>query len=280
MSYESSLEKHSKDRLVQDCFADAEKMQGLIRDVEKIDGNVGAVAHALVDIMRQLCHNKDTVSLHLLCSQLAQKPHTLDILLLFEMVPAILQPLCQLLDNWHYEEDQGEYQPIYEEFGSILLLILAFSYRYNLTAADMGIMSPDSSVAKILTSAHVSRERDDLSDQEKGHVTGWIKGLFSSDSGGLGDDLMSSCTPHDFHSLVATIFQNIVVAYAHGYLKDEALKGGIECAYLFLGLQVLGLMLPALLCSGLLTVLSQTSSIPFSYPPWSPHYVSWQTICG
>ncbi|KAG6101858.1 hypothetical protein E4U30_000917 [Claviceps sp. LM220 group G6] len=228
MSYESSLEKHSKDRLVQDCFADAEKMQGLIRDVEKIDGNVGAVAHALVDIMRQLCHNKDTVSLHLLCSQLAQKPHTLDILLLFEKVPAILQPLCQLLDNWHYEEDQGEYQPIYEEFGSILLLILAFSYRYNLTAADLGIMSPDSSVAKILTSAHVSRERDDLSDQEKGHVTGWIKGLFSSDSGGLGDDLMSSCTPHDFHSLVATIFQNIVVAYAHGYLKDEALKGGIE----------------------------------------------------
>ncbi|KAG5943375.1 hypothetical protein E4U60_006702 [Claviceps pazoutovae] len=228
MSYESSLEKHSKDRLVQDCFGDAEKMQGLIRDVEKIDGNVGAVAHALVDIMRQLCHNKDTVSLHLLCSQLAQKPHTLDILLLFEKVSAILQPLCQLLDNWHYEEDQGEYQPIYEEFGSILLLILAFSYRYNLTAADMGIMSPDSSVAKILTSAHVSRERDDLSDQEKGHVTGWIKGLFSSDSGGLGDDLMSSCTPHDFHSLVATIFQNIVVAYAHGYLKDEALKGGIE----------------------------------------------------
>ncbi|KAG6201677.1 hypothetical protein E4U34_006171 [Claviceps purpurea] len=228
MSYESSLEKHSKDRLVQDCFADAEKMQGLIRDVEKIDGNVGAVAHALVDIMRQLCHNKDTVSLHLLCSQLAQKPHTLDILLLFEKVSAILQPLCQLLDNWHYEEDQGEYQPIYEEFGSILLLILAFSYRYNLTAVDMGIMSPDSSVAKILTSAHVSRERDDLSDQEKGHVTGWIKGLFSSDSGGLGDDLMSSCTPHDFHSLVATIFQNIVVAYAHGYLKDEALKGGIE----------------------------------------------------
>ncbi|KAG6031713.1 hypothetical protein E4U19_007962 [Claviceps sp. Clav32 group G5] len=228
MSYESSLEKHSKDRLVQDCFADAEKMQGLIRDVEKIDGNVGAVAHALVDIMRQLCHNKDTVSLHLLCSQLAQKPHTLDILLLFEKVSAILQPLCQLLDNWHYEEDQGEYQPIYEEFGSILLLILAFSYRYNLTAPDMGIMSPDSSVAKILTSAHVSRERDDLSDQEKGYVTGWIKGLFSSDSGGLGDDLMSSCTPHDFHSLVATIFQNIVVAYAHGYLKDEALRGGIE----------------------------------------------------
>ncbi|KAG6003697.1 hypothetical protein E4U21_001805 [Claviceps maximensis] len=228
MSYEPSLEKHSKERLVQDCLADADKIQGLIRDLEKMDGNVGAVAQALVDVMRQLCHNKETMSLKMLCSQLAQKPQTLDIILLFEKLPAVLGPLCQLLDNWHYEEDQGEYQPIYEEFGSILLLILAFSYRFNLTAADIGIVSPDSSVAKILSRAHVSRERDDLTDQEKGHVTGWIKGLFDSDSGGLGDDLMSSCPPQDFHLLVATIFQNIVMAYTYGYLNDEALKGGIE----------------------------------------------------
>ncbi|KAG5978763.1 hypothetical protein E4U55_005966 [Claviceps digitariae] len=228
MSYEPSLEKYSKDRLVQDCLADADKIQGLIRDLEKMDGNVGAAAQALVDVMRQLCHNKETMSLKMLCSQLAQKPQTLDILLLFEKLPAVLEPLCQLLDSWQYEEDQGEYQPIYEEFGCILLLILAFSYRYNLRAVDVGIVSPDSSVAKILSSAHVSRARDDLTDLEKGHITGWIKGLFDSDSGGLGDDLMSSCPPQDFHLLVATIFQNIVVAYTHGYLNDEALKGGIE----------------------------------------------------
>ncbi|GAO17031.1 hypothetical protein UVI_02021950 [Ustilaginoidea virens] len=182
MSYEPSLEKYAKDKLVQDCLADADKIQGLIRDVEKTDGNAGAVAQALVD----------------------------------------------LLDNWQYEEDQGEYQPIYEEFGSILLLVLAFAYRYNLTAADIGISSPDSTVARILTRAHVSRERDELTDQEKGHVSGWIHGLFDSDSGGLGDDLMSSCPPQDFYLLVASIFQNIVVAYTYGYLSDDALKGGVE----------------------------------------------------
>lgn len=169
------------------------------------------------------------MSLKLLCSQLAQKPQTLDILLLFEKLPTILDPLCQLLDNWRYEEDQGEYQPIYEEFGSILLLVLAFAYRYNLTAADIGIMSPDSSIAKILSRAHISRERDELTEQEKGHMSGWIHGLFDTESGGLGDDLMSSCPPQDFYLLVASLFQNIVVAYTYGYLNDETLKGGVEC---------------------------------------------------
>lgn len=182
--------------------------------------------------MRQLCNNKETMSLKLLCSQLAQKPQILDILLLFEKLPAILDPLCQLLDNWRYEEDQGEYQPIYEEFGSILLLVLAFAYRYNLTAADIGITSPDSCIAKILGRAHISRDGDELTEQEKGHLSGWIHGLFA-DSGGLGDDLMSSCPPHDFYLLVASLFQNIVVAYTYGYLSDETLKGGIECKLFF-----------------------------------------------
>lgn len=183
----------------------------------------------VLQVMRQLCNSKETMSLKILCSQLAQKPQYLDILLLFEKLPNILDPLCQLLDNWRYEEDQGEYQPIYEEFGSILLLVLAFAYRYNLSATDIGITSPDSSIAKILGRAHIARRMDELSEQEKGHISGWIQGLFDSESGGLGDDLMSSCPPQDFYLLVASIFQNVTVAYTYGYLNDEGLKGGIEC---------------------------------------------------
>lgn len=181
--------------------------------------------------MRQLCHNKETMSLKLLCGQLAQKPLSLDVLLLFEKLPTILEPLCQLLDNWRYEEDQGEYQPVYEEFGAILLLVLAFAYRYNLTPADIGIQSPESCVAKILSRGHISRSHNELTEQENAHLNGWIHGLFDSEAGGLGDDLMSSCPPQDFYLLVATLFQNIVVAYTHGFLSDETLKGGIECEY-------------------------------------------------
>ncbi|KAL7925274.1 mediator complex, subunit Med5 [Trichoderma austrokoningii] len=228
MSYEPSQEKYSKEKLVQSCLSDPDKIQALIRDMDKMDGNVGAVCQALVELLRQLCHNKDTMSLKLLCSQLVQRLQCLDILLLFEKLPTILEPICQLLDGWRYEEDQGEYQPVYEEFGAILLLVLAFAYRYSLTPADIGIMSQDSNVAKIIGRAHISRELDELSAQENGHLGGWIHGLFDSDAGGLGDDLMSSCPPAEFYLLIATLFQNIVIAYTQGFLTDDALRSGVE----------------------------------------------------
>lgn len=169
------------------------------------------------------------MSLKLLCSQLAQKPLSLDVMLLFEKPATILHPLCDLLDNWKYDEDQGEYQPVYEEFGSILLLVMAFAYRYNLSVSDLGIVSPDSFVSKLFGQGHQSRVFDELSEQQKGHLDGWIHGLFDSEAGGLGDELMSSCPPQDFYLLVSTLFQNIVLAFSTGHLSEESLRGGVEC---------------------------------------------------
>lgn len=50
MSYEPSLEKYSKDKLVQGCLSDPEKIQGLVQELDKMDGNVGAVCQALVEV--------------------------------------------------------------------------------------------------------------------------------------------------------------------------------------------------------------------------------------
>jgi len=168
------------------------------------------------------------MSLKALCSQLARKPSSLDIMLLFDKSTSILQPICELLDNWHYDEDQGEYQPVYEEFGSILLLLLSFTYRYNLSPIDLGIRAPDSFVLKLLNQGHVSRAMDDLTEQEQRHLDGWIRGLFDNESGGLGDELMSSCPPQDFYLLVPTLFHHIVLGYSTKNLSDEGLKGGLE----------------------------------------------------
>lgn len=54
MSYEPSLEKYSTDKLVQNCLSDPDRIQGLIRELDKMDGNVGAVARALVEVSSRL----------------------------------------------------------------------------------------------------------------------------------------------------------------------------------------------------------------------------------
>ena len=168
------------------------------------------------------------MSLKTLCLFLVKKLPSLDVMLLFDKPITILQPICDLLDNWHYDEDQGEYQPVYEEFGCILLLVLLFTHRYDLITIDLGIRTPDSFVAKLLNRGHLSRAYDELNTQEQSHLDGWIRGLFDNESGGLGDELMSSCPPQDFYLLVPTLFHHIVLACSTKNLSDESLKGGLE----------------------------------------------------
>ncbi|KAL1869677.1 hypothetical protein VTK73DRAFT_3051 [Phialemonium thermophilum] len=220
--------RYVKENLVQQCLADPERLQKLVGELEGMDGNAGAACQAVAEVMGQLCKNKETMALKQLCSQLARKPLSLDVLLLFNKAETLLQPLCELLDNWRYEEDQGEYQPVYEEFGAILLLLLAFAYRYDLSPADFKINSSDSFVARLLAKSQVGRPLEDLSEQEKGHIGGWVHGLFGSDAGGLGDELMSSCPPQDFYLLIPTLFQQIVLAFSSGILTEDMLKGGLE----------------------------------------------------
>ena len=50
LSYETSLEKYEKEKLVQNCLSDPEKIQGLVRELDKMDGNVGAVCQALIEV--------------------------------------------------------------------------------------------------------------------------------------------------------------------------------------------------------------------------------------
>ncbi|KAL8333077.1 hypothetical protein RB593_003021 [Gaeumannomyces tritici] len=217
-----------KDNLVQECLADPEKTHQLVRNLDKCDGNVGAISQALVEVLGQLCDMKETMTLKTLCNQLARDPVYLDVLLLFDKLPTIVTPLCELLDNWRYDEDQGEFQPVYEEFGSVLLLLLAFIHRYNLTAADLGIRSADSFIAKLISRGHMALHLDELSEQEQSHLDKWIHGLFDSDAGGLGDELMSACPPQEFYLLIPTLFYNIVLAVSTGCLSEDSLKSGLE----------------------------------------------------
>jgi mediator of RNA polymerase II transcription subunit 5 len=47
------------------------------------------------------------MSLKTIAGFLARKPSSLDVMLLFSKPASILQPICNLLDTWRYDEDQG-----------------------------------------------------------------------------------------------------------------------------------------------------------------------------
>ena len=121
----------------------------------------------------------------------------------------------------------GESQPVYDEFGIILLLVLAFKYRYDLLPVDMGITDPDSFVLRLTEQGSISRSLSDLAEPESQHLGSWISALFNAE--GLSDELFSSCSPQEFYLLVATLFNQSLAACEAGKLEAEAMKAGFDC---------------------------------------------------
>jgi mediator of RNA polymerase II transcription subunit 5 len=161
-----------------------------------------------------------------ICNALSRKPQSLDVMLQFTSPISILQPLCQLLDAWRYEDDQGEYQPVYDDFSSIFLLVLAFAYRFNFTPSDLGITS-ESFVAKYLAHGHTTFLIDELSDEQSKHLESWTKGLFGPD--GITEEVTGSCRPQQFYMLVPTLFNQTLLACSEGHLTIDTVKNGLEC---------------------------------------------------
>lgn len=116
---------------------------------------------------------------------------------------------------------------MYDEFGSILLLILAFKYKYDLTPSDLGIDNPDSFVLRLLAKGDASQKLEDLTEKQSQNLGAWISALFIAE--GISDESMSSCSPQEFYLLVATLFSQSLGACESGKLEFETLKGGFEC---------------------------------------------------
>lgn len=185
--------------------------------------------------MHNLCNQKETMTLKSICNSLSRRPQALDVILLFRSAKQVLQPLCALLDSWHWDEDQGESQPVYDEFGSILLLVLTFKYRYDLRPYDLGISSNDSFVLKLLDCGSSSQNLDDLSEKQNRNLGAWITALFIAE--GISEETMSSCSPQEFYLLVTTLFNQSLTACEAGKLEFDTLKGGFECKAFILSLR-------------------------------------------
>ncbi|RAL05751.1 putative RNA polymerase II mediator complex subunit Nut1 [Aspergillus ibericus CBS 121593] len=217
---------YNKDELVSQINANPERAEQLINEIESMEGNAGAIVGAITEVMHHLCNQKETMTLKNICNSLSRRTQALDVILLFRGAKQILQPLCALLDAWHWDEDQGESQPVYDEFGSILLLVLTFKFRYDLRPHDMGIGGNNSFVMRLLENGFCSQKLDDLSEKQNKNLGAWINALFVAE--GISEDSMSACSPQEFYLLVTTLFNQSLGACEAGKLEFETLKGGFE----------------------------------------------------
>ncbi|KAG2420630.1 hypothetical protein HFD88_000243 [Aspergillus terreus] len=217
---------YNKDDLVSQINTTPERAEQLINEIEFTEGNAGPIVGAITEVMQNLCNQKETMTLKNICNSLSRRPQALDVILLFRSPKQVLQPLCALLDSWHWDEDQGESQPVYDEFGSILLLVLVFKYRYDLSAYDLGIANNDSFVLRLLERGSSSQKLDELSESQNKHLGSWIGALFIAE--GISEETMSACSPQEFYLLASTLFSQSLAACEAGKLEFETLKGGFE----------------------------------------------------
>jgi mediator of RNA polymerase II transcription subunit 5 len=54
-----------------------------------------------------LCQTQMTMYLKQLSGLLFKKPRAMDVILQFTSPASVLRPLCQFLEDWHYDSDQG-----------------------------------------------------------------------------------------------------------------------------------------------------------------------------
>ncbi|KAL1961468.1 hypothetical protein VTN77DRAFT_1841 [Rasamsonia byssochlamydoides] len=218
--------RYIKDELVSQITANHERADQLIAEMESMEGNAGAIVAAVTEVIQTLCNQRETVTLKTICNSISRRPQVLDVILLFRSPKTILQPLCSLLDAWRWDEDQGENQPVYDEFGSVLLLVLAFKYRYDLSQYDMGISNSQSFVLKLLDRGSSSQRLEDLGEKQHKNLGAWISALFIAE--GISEETMSSCSPQEFYLLVSTLFSQSVGACEAGKLEFDTLKDGFE----------------------------------------------------
>ena len=123
----------------------------------------------------------------------------------------------------------GESQPVYDEFGGILLLILSFRYQLNLTSAELGAREPSSFVRRLVERSSTDQNMDELDEGRSKHLGDWISALFIAEQ--LSDELTSSCSPQEYYSLVPALCSQSLEACESGKLSLENLKSGFECWY-------------------------------------------------
>lgn len=220
-SLPTSLE--TKEELVSQITANHARSVKLVDELLQTVGNGSAVGQALAEMMVAYSHSKETQHLKDVANVLVRKPMAINALALFLRPSGWIGPLCTLLDEWKWDEIHGESQPLYDEFGSVMLLILTTKRRLGYTTSELGIKG---FVARYLDQEGIERSMGELSQPTVKHLGEWINALYVAE--GLSDDLTTNCSPQEFYMLIPTLIRQSVVAQQHGKLTGDAFKAGME----------------------------------------------------
>jgi mediator of RNA polymerase II transcription subunit 5 len=224
--------RYNRQNLAQQCVANIHRVEELARELEGMGGNAGAISGALVDTIQHLSAAKETMSLRTVCNTLSRRMPLMDVIFQYAQPADVLFPLCRLLNEWTHDEDQSEFQPPYEEFASILLLVMAVNHRYQLEEAEIGTFSSDTFIVKFLNNMSSSIPTSALDGDQSKQLTKWVQGLYATDeqgeTNGISDETMSHCPPQSFYMLVPTLFEQSVQACKLSVLAIDTLKGGLE----------------------------------------------------
>lgn len=118
----------------------------------------------------------------------------------------------------------------YEEFGSILLLVLAFRHKFDLAPSDLGLRDHTSFLGRLVENRNsIPMKLDSLPDKVKGNLGIWIMALFVSE--GINSESTGTCSPQEYYSIIPLIMDQIIVACESGKLTYEILKSGIDCKF-------------------------------------------------
>lgn len=213
----------TKDELVSQLTANHSRSAKLIDELLSSSGKGAIISQALVEMMVAYSHNKETHHLKDITNVLLRKPAAINALALFLRPSYWTGPLCTLLDEWSWDGIHGESQPLYDEFGSILLFVLATKRRLGYNNAELGIKG---FVARYLDQEGIERTVAEISTESQKHLGDWINAFYIAE--GLSDDLTTNCSPHEFYMLVPTLLRQSVIAQQTGKLTPDALKGGLE----------------------------------------------------
>lgn len=124
--------------------------------------------------------------------------------------------------------ETGENQPVYDEFGSILLFVVLAVHRFDLQRQDLAMNTVDSFLFRYTREANTAKDFNELTEKENKLLGAWVRGLFEENEGII-DELMAASSPNDFHMLVATLLDQSMKACQAGFLAMSTLKDGLEC---------------------------------------------------